>query len=124
MTLRPDRNPSDRHSDLLLDELEVATGLFGEVVVATDVGDPDVPTLEVLVDRCAVVEHRLLAGKVLMTFSAEVVILGFVGNGDLQLLEVGENVEFGDEELGESVDPRRVSQRHQVEPPAPAGGGP
>src|SRR5690606_14392750 len=109
--LRPHRHPSDRHPDPLRDVLDVGACFRREVAEAASPADVRLPAGQLFVYRLALVEDPLLAGEL-----GEYLPLVPVGDRHLDGVERREDVELGQEEPGERVDARRITQRHQVQP--------
>ena len=89
---------------------------FGQVLERRRLVDLLHPALELLVDRLGLVEERLVRREVV-----ERLALGAVRRcRSVTRLEPGQDVELGDEQLGQPVHARRVPPEHRVEPAAAA----
>lgn len=69
--LGPHRHPSDRGVDRILDVLDVATGLLGQLFELAYSCDVSFPSGELLVDGLAVVQNRLLCRKLVVAAEAK-----------------------------------------------------
>src|SRR6478736_5776041 len=112
---RADTDGRDAGADELLDAQHVGLGVGGQVLEAAAAGDVLPPAVELLVDRRRVVEVGLVDRHLVVAHAADV-----VGDADRDLLEAGEDVELGDDEVGDAVDARGVAADDGVHPAAAA----
>ena len=112
----PDRHVTARARRPAPPAGEVGAGLGGQVAERVMAPRSSGHPRRVLVHRLGLVEDRLVGRKILVLLA-----LVAVGRAQLKLLQAGQDVELGHEQLGERVHPGRVPEQHGVEPPAAPG---
>src|SRR5215472_12681164 len=115
-----DADRADLRAGHLLDRPDVGARGGGEVLEHLGGGDVLNPAVQVLVDRLGMVELGLRHRDVVVPLAVHV-----IGDADRDLVEAGQHVELGDEQVGDAVHPGGVPRDHRVEPagaPGSAGG--
>ena len=105
----------DGDTERLGDPVDVGACAGGQGREFGDRRDVLVPAGDLLVHRLARVKDGLVVGK----FAQALALARLVGDAELEGVEPGQDIELGQRDLGDARDADRVSQRHQVEPPAP-----
>jgi hypothetical protein len=113
---RAGADEADLDVEFACDEVDVRARRVGQPVQVFDPVQRLGPAGERLVDRLGVVEVALVGGKLLRLEA----VRQAVSRADRQLVERGQDVELRQRQGGEPVQPRRVSERDEVEPAAAA----
>lgn len=104
-------NPLDRGVQELLNEGNVLLGVLGQIGVLGDLGGVRLPAGESLVDTLDLFQHVQVLGERLQQLA-----LVLVANGNLELLQLVQNVQLGDVQTGIAVDPGGVLEDNEIEP--------
>src|SRR5215469_185546 len=111
-----DADRADLRAGDLLDRPDVGPGRGGEILKHLGAGDVLDPAVQVLVDRLGMVELGLRHRDVVVPLAVHV-----IGDADRDLVEAGQHVELGDEQVGDAVHPGGVPRDHRVEPAGAPG---
>lgn len=104
-------NPLHRAVQELLNEGDVLLGVLGQLGVFGDLGSVRLPAGQSLVDALDLFQHVQVLGEGLQHLT---VVL--VANGNLELLQLVQNIQLGDIQAGVAVDPGGVLEHDQIEP--------
>src|SRR5207302_6154436 len=111
--LGPHGDLGDGHAHHLLQAFDIGLGGLREVGPAAGPADVRLPSRELLVDGHRLVEDGLVRREALVGLS-----LVLVADADPDPVEGREDVDLGEEDLGQRADPRRIAHDDGVEPPA------
>src|SRR5512134_2295500 len=113
--LGPHGNQGNLHAGYLFEDADVLLGGFRQVAQLLGGGDILLPPLHLLVDGLRLLEFGEREGNLVPPRPSDL-----VGDADLDPRQTRQDVELGERESGEAVQPLGVPHHGSVEPAAPA----